>query len=279
MSGTAKPTRKKFRVAVSGSTVDGREIGRDHLYAMAESYNPQVYGARVNVEHILSPYPGSDFSAMGDVIALSAEDITYGPLKGRAALYAEIEPTERMKQLTGEGKKIYSSIEIDPQFAATGKPYLRGLAMTDTPASLGTDRLKFAAQQRAQVQAFNNLPGEPVMFTEAMEVELVELSEQRSDEGKQWFSRVMGIIGKGRKSDSEQFNQVREAVENVAQSHADLLDSFNTLKTQQQQDSRTIQTLTSELAALTQKLATQDNSYSQRPAASGGNSGAQLADF
>jgi hypothetical protein len=28
-----------------------------------------------------------------------------------------------------------------------------GLAMTDTPASLGTERLKFAAQQRASVMA------------------------------------------------------------------------------------------------------------------------------
>jgi hypothetical protein len=43
-----------------------------------------------------------------------------------------------------------------------------GLAMTDTPASLGTERLKFAAQQRASVMAFNNQQGEPPMFTEAL---------------------------------------------------------------------------------------------------------------
>lgn len=54
---------------------------------------------------------------MGDVTALSTEDIAEGPLAGRTALYAEIEPTERMKQLVADGKKIYSSIELHPQFS------------------------------------------------------------------------------------------------------------------------------------------------------------------
>ncbi|MBB7315114.1 GPO family capsid scaffolding protein, partial [Escherichia coli] len=75
-----KPERKKFRVAVSGTTSDGREICGDMLKAAAASYDPSVYGARVNVEHILSPHPDSAFAAMGDVVALSAEDITDGPL-------------------------------------------------------------------------------------------------------------------------------------------------------------------------------------------------------
>lgn len=151
MASAAKPARKKFRVAVSGATVDGREIRPEHLRDAAANYSPDVYGARVNVEHYLSPFPGSDFGAMGDVTALSAEDISEGPLAGRTALYAEIEPSERMKKLTEEGKKIYSSIELHPQFALNGKAYVMGLAMTDTPASLGTERLKFAAQQRQQV--------------------------------------------------------------------------------------------------------------------------------
>jgi hypothetical protein len=48
---------------------------------MAAAYNPEVYGARVNIEHYLSPFPDSVF-AMGDVVALSAEDINEGPLAG-----------------------------------------------------------------------------------------------------------------------------------------------------------------------------------------------------
>jgi hypothetical protein len=85
-----------------------------------------VYGARVNIEHYLSMFPDSDFGAMGDVVALSTEDITEGPLAGRTALYAEIEPSDRMKQMTDKGQKVYSSIELHPQFALNGKPMLSG---------------------------------------------------------------------------------------------------------------------------------------------------------
>jgi hypothetical protein len=76
MANEKKTSRKKFRVAVSGSTVDGREISQVHLREAAENFNPDVYAARVNVEHYLSPCPSSEFSAMGDVTALSTEDIT-----------------------------------------------------------------------------------------------------------------------------------------------------------------------------------------------------------
>ncbi|HBX2474857.1 TPA: GPO family capsid scaffolding protein [Klebsiella pneumoniae] len=277
MAGTAKP-RKKFRVAVSGNTVDGREIQPQHLRDAAANYNLEVYAARVNIEHILSPYPGSDFGAMGDVVALSAEDITEGPLAGRTGLYAEIEPSERMKQMTDKGQKVYSSIELHPQFALNGKAYMMGLAMTDTPASLGTERLKFAAQQRASVMAFNNQQVEAPMITEAIEAEVIELAAQRSDEGKQWFNRVMGILGKGQKTDDQRFSQVHQAVEAVAQSQVDLGEQFSTAEQERQQDKAAIQKLTTDLAALRQQLEGTDGNFSQRPAAGGGDS-AQLADY
>lgn len=277
MAGTAKP-RKKFRVAVSGNTVDGREIQPQHLRDAAANYSPEVYGARVNIEHYLSMFPGSDFGAMGDVVALSTEDITDGPLAGRTALYAEIEPSDRMVQMTNKGQKVYSSIELHPQFALNGKAYVVGLAMTDTPASLGTERLKFAAQQRASVMAFNNQQGEAPMFTEALKAEVIELAAQRSDEGKQWFNRVMGILGKGQKTDDQRFGQVHQAVEAVAQSQVDLGEQFSTAEQERQQDKAAIQKLTTELAALRQQLEGTDGNFSQRPAAGGGDS-AQLADY
>lgn len=278
MAGTAKP-RKKFRVAVSGNTVDGREIQPQHLRDAAANYNLEVYAARVNIEHILSPYPGSDFGAMGDVVALSAEDITEGPLAGRTGLYAEIEPSERMKQMTDKGQKVYSSIELHPQFALNGKAYVVGLAMTDTPASLGTERLKFAAQQRAQVMAFNNQQLEAPLFSDALEAEVIELAAHRSEEGVNWFNRVMGILGKGQKTDDQRFSQLHQVVEAVAQSQADQIDRFRALEQERQQDKTTIQQLTSELNELRGQLQLQPaENYSARPAATG-NSSAQLAEF
>ncbi|ENJ8543990.1 TPA: GPO family capsid scaffolding protein [Raoultella planticola] len=277
MAGTAKP-RKKFRVAVSGNTVDGREIQPQHLRDAAANYSQEVYGARVNIEHYLSPYPGSEFGAMGDVAALSTEDITEGPLAGRTALYAEIEPSDRMVQMTNKGEKIYSSIELHPQFALNGKAYIVGLAMTDTPASLGTERLKFATQQRASVMAFNNQQAEPPMFSEAIEAEVIELAAQRSDEGAKWYSRVMGIISKGQKTDDQRFSQMHQVVEAVAQSQSDQLDRFSTIEQERQQDKAAIEKLATDLAALRQQLEGTDGSYSQRPAAGGG-ANAQLADY
>ncbi|HHB7041911.1 TPA: GPO family capsid scaffolding protein [Klebsiella pneumoniae] len=277
MAGTTKP-RKKFRVAVSGNTVDGREIQPQHLRDAAANYNLEVYAARVNIEHFLSPYPGSDFGAMGDVVALSAEDITEGPLAGRTGLYAEIEPSERMKQMTDKGQKVYSSIELHPQFALNGKAYMMGLAMTDTPASLGTERLKFAAQQRASVMAFNNQQAEAPMITEAIEAEVIELAAQRGDEGRQWFNRVMGILGKGQKTDDQRFTQVHQAVEAVAQSQVDLGEQFSTAEQERQQDKAAIQKLTTDLAALRQQLEGTDGNFSQRQPANGG-ANAQLADY
>ncbi|HFU4157645.1 TPA: GPO family capsid scaffolding protein, partial [Escherichia coli] len=273
-----KTSRKKFRVAVSGSTVDGREISPVHLREAAENFDPDVYAARVNVEHYLSPCPSSEFSAMGDVTALSTEDITEGPLAGRTALYAEIEPTERMKQLVADGKKIYSSIELHPQFSVNGRAYLVGLAMTDTPASLGTERLKFTAQQRQAVMTFNSIQGEAPLISEAIESEIIEMAEQRQEEGTQWFNRVMGIIGRGRKADDASFSRIQEAVEGVATSQADIIDRFNVLETRHQQDSQKITLLTTELAALKEKLRTQDGDPQNRFTATGAASD-QLADF
>lgn len=278
MANEKKTSRKKFRVAVSGSTVDGREISPVHLREAAENFNPDVYAARVNIEHYLSPCPSSEFSAMGDVTALSTEDITEGPLAGRTALYAEIEPTERMKQLVADGKKIYSSIELHPQFSVNGRAYLVGLAMTDTPASLGTERLKFTAQQRQAVMTFNSVQGEAPLISEAIESEIIEMAEQRQEEGTQWFNRVMGIIGRGRKADDASFSRIQEAVEGVATSQADIIDRFNALETRHQQDSQKITSLTTELAALKEKLRTQDGDPQNRFTATGAASD-QLADF
>ncbi|HCQ8457555.1 TPA: GPO family capsid scaffolding protein [Klebsiella pneumoniae] len=277
MAGTTKP-RKKFRVAVSGNTVDGREIQPQHLRDAAANYSQEVYGARVNIEHYLSPYPGSDFGAMGDVAALSTEDITEGPLAGRTALYAEIEPSDRMVQMTNKGEKVYSSIELHPQFALNGKAYIVGLAMTDTPASLGTERLKFATQQRASVMTFNNQQAEPPMFSEAIEAEVIELTAQRSDEGAKWYSRVMGIISKGQKTDDQRFSQMHQVVEAVAQSQSEQIDQFNAAELERQQDKVAIQKLSSDLAALRQQLEGTDGNFSQRQPANGG-ANAQLADY
>ena len=78
---------------------------------------------------------------------------------------------------------LRADIELHPQFSVNGRAYLVGLAMTDTPASLGTERLKFTAQQRQAVMTFNSIQGEAPLISEAIESEIIEMAEQRQEEG------------------------------------------------------------------------------------------------
>ena len=65
------------------------------------------------------------------------------------------------------------------------------------------------------------------MFTAAMESELIELTEQRQEEGTQWFNRVMGIIGRGPAKRMTPVSPVfRKRWKVVATSQADIIDRF-----------------------------------------------------
>ena len=136
---------KRFRIAVEGATTDGRAIPREHIAQMAKNYDPTMYGARIDLEHIKGITPDSPFRRYGDVTALTAEEITDGPLKGKLALYGDIDPTPELVELTKARQKIYTSVEINTKFADTGEAYLIGIAITDDPASLGTEILSFSA--------------------------------------------------------------------------------------------------------------------------------------
>jgi len=142
---------KFFRVAVEGATADGRTIERQQLADMAATYNRDTYAARVNMEHIRGVTADPPFQALGDVTALKTEEVELeigGAKVKKLALFAQLEPTDTLVAINGKRQKLYSSIEINPNFAASGKAYLMGLAVTDSPASLGTEMLQFVAGQR-----------------------------------------------------------------------------------------------------------------------------------
>ncbi|SNS20071.1 Phage capsid scaffolding protein (GPO) serine peptidase [Sphingomonas laterariae] len=154
---------KFFRIAVEGATVDGREITRQWLEEMAASYTPDTYTARINCEHIAGYSPDRPFNAYGSVLSLKTEAVSLkidGKDQPRLGLFAEIEANDQLVEINKAGQKLFTSCEIHPNFAGTGKAYLVGLAVTDSPASLGTEPLKFAAMSR------------PNLFTPAEEIEL-----------------------------------------------------------------------------------------------------------
>ncbi len=195
---------KPFRVAVEGATVDGREIQRDWLTQAAANYDPELYGARMNVEHVKGWAPMSatnPFGAYGDVIALSASVIEDGPLKGKMGLYAEIDPVPELVEMNKKRQKIYTSIEINPSFADTGEAYLVGLAATDDPASLGTEALQFAARRSSNVHS-------------AAHETAIEF-EGESDEPSV-LSFVKGLFARNRATDETRNADMRQAIEEVA---------------------------------------------------------------
>ena len=48
----AKKVSKFFRIGVEGDTCDGRVISAQDIQEMAETFDPRVYGCRINLEHL-----------------------------------------------------------------------------------------------------------------------------------------------------------------------------------------------------------------------------------
>lgn len=148
---------KFFRIAVEGQTAtDGRTISREMINECVETFNPDTYGVRINMEHLRGFSAEPPFNAYGDVVALKAQEDTLkigGKDERRLALYAQLDPTEALVAINKKRQKIYTSIEPQPDFGGTGKFGLVGLAVTDSPASLGTQRLEFSVKKDDPVAA------------------------------------------------------------------------------------------------------------------------------
>ncbi|MBR8405524.1 GPO family capsid scaffolding protein [Burkholderia cenocepacia] len=160
---------KFVRVATEGATTDGRAITRQQIQEMADTYNPATYGARVFLEHIRGVLPDGQFRAYGDIRAAEARTVEDGKL----ALFAQIDPTDDLRAMTKARQKIYSSIEIAPNFADSGKAYLVGLGVTDSPASLGTEILTFSQQHPDHFKTRKLAPEN--LFSVAVEVDAAAL--------------------------------------------------------------------------------------------------------
>lgn len=204
---------KRFRIGVEGATTDGRAIEREWLVQMAANYDPQVYTALINIEHIKSYFPDGTFKRYGYVTALFAEEITEGTLAGKMALYAEIAPTAELVALNKQWQKLFTSMEVNVAFADTGEAYLMGLAATDDPASLGTEMLSFSATAEHNPLA-NRKQHTANLFTAAMET-VIELEEAQNDKPS-LFARVTALLTKKEQTDDARFSDVHKAVALVA---------------------------------------------------------------
>lgn len=235
---------KWFRIAVAGDTTDGREIQPEWIVQMAQNYDPNTYGARINMEHLRSVFPDGVFGAYGDVLALKTEKVTIDG-EEKDALFAQIEPTQSLIDLNQKRQKVYTSIEVDENFANKGSAYLVGLAVTDSPASLGTEMLAFAAG--ASVNPLADKKQRPEnLFTAAVETkfEFEEVKPQQTysagllDKVKKLFTKQEKAEQKSAESFSEQEQAIVEiATETAKQGEvvSDLETKYSTLNTAHEQ--------------------------------------------
>ncbi|RDE04701.1 GPO family capsid scaffolding protein [Sphingomonas aracearum] len=139
---------KFFRAFVEGQTIsDNRTVTAEMIDDIVATFNTESYTPRINVEHISGYSPEPPFNGYGDVTAVKAQTDTItidGKPQQRRALYAQVDANDQLVTLSERNQKPFPSVELTPNYAGTGKFGLIGLAFTDTPASIATQRLNFS---------------------------------------------------------------------------------------------------------------------------------------
>ncbi|EJB0232227.1 GPO family capsid scaffolding protein [Vibrio vulnificus] len=214
-------------VATEGATIDGRVLSAQWLSEMAESYATTEYTAMIWPEHFRFGGFGNNW---GSVEAVKAEKVD-----GKMRLFAKILPNQYLLAANKLGQKLFTSIEIHPDYKGTGKCYLRGLAVTDSPASTGTSRLEFNVQN-----------GKPTVI-ESDSLEELDFSECQPSAFVNALSTLFSFFNNGEQPNEtnqpqseeeepmnqEQFNQVMSAIGTVSTKQGELEEKLNAFSVQQ----------------------------------------------
>ncbi|PHM73704.1 GPO family capsid scaffolding protein [Xenorhabdus kozodoii] len=258
---------KPVRLCVEGATTDGRTVQRQWLTEIAKNYDKSVYGARINMEH----WNYSFMPRFGDVESVYTEEISEGALAGKLALYGVLSPTPELIEMNKKRQKVYTSVEINPNFSDMGGAYLVGLAVTDNPASLGTSMLQFSkGANDAELSERKQDKGN--VFTAAEET-LIEFSDDSDKTDKpSLLDSIKALFTKERKTHDVNLSDVRQSIELCATEQVKTASEVEKLSQHVAEFAAIKQqheALRTELGALKQDLSQQDN-QPQRPHSFGG---------
>jgi len=269
-----KAVSKFVRVATEGPTVDGRAIPAQQIQQMADNYDPSKYQARIWIEHFRGLLVESQFPALGDVMALKAEKGSDGKL----ALFAQLAPNDKFFETNKRDQKVFTSIEIDPDFAGSGEAYMVGLAVTDTPASIGTERLMFRQQDKTN-------KGMNTLLMPAVEGEVLELTKDEDkpviDNGPSLADRVSDLFSSNNGKTNQRLDGIEAGVMAMAKGIDDkfaaLAEGLTNLKATPPKPDETTTTPADDVAALKKQvddmaaqLASEpDPAKAKRPASTG----------
>lgn len=260
------PISKPFSIATEGPTVDGRVISRDWIKQMAEAYSPTIYTAVANLEHYLSSVPDSIFGSYGKVLSLSSREIEIMGEK-KMQLMAVVDASDEIVNMQKKGKKAFASIEVINNFIGKGIAYLGGLAFTDTPASIGTESMKFSVA---------GAQGERYAFGDEIAIEF-ETAEQQPNPGEGLFTKIKALLTGTKKDSESRFSDQSQSIELIAQSQKGLLENYAAIEQQLADLVTTTKATTEAIAkgqeeftALKETLSKTDGNPTRRPLATGG---------
>lgn len=244
-----------LKLATSGPTIDGREITEQEVLEMAESYDMDEYSASIWDNH----YRWYKF---GKVIEVKAEKDG----KGRLCLFGTLQPNNYYMEVNKNGQLEHFSIEIIPNFAGTGKAYLGGLAITDDPASIGTDAAKLYSAHGKKDRKYS----QPIQQSSPL------YDDENAVEDMKFFQRMKLFFSNINHSEEdsmkpEQFNQLMDKVDGVVSQVKELqtqVDSFSNTNsaenTQAETDTTSDTGVTdSEVKALADKFSKLEASHNQ----------------
>ncbi|MFA0057551.1 GPO family capsid scaffolding protein [Vibrio echinoideorum] len=201
----------------AGATIDGRVIEQKIIDEITETYNPEVYTARINADH----YPWSN--KYGSVLSVE---------KKEDKLFAVLKPNSMLLRMAEQGQLLHTSCEFYEKFADTGKAYLTGLALTDEPASLGTTQIQLSANSKDKACVPTNFQITPEQLSQSTEEEasmfhtfkrwlkgegeLEQLSQQQEEDNmsKELEELLKQSIEQG-KENQQQLSQLNEQVEKL----------------------------------------------------------------
>ncbi|KAB7715716.1 capsid protein [Plesiomonas shigelloides] len=202
-------------IATSGKTIDGRVIEPIWLKDAAKCYSRDEHTAMIWPFHAGASYRAFSLN-FGEVDELKIENDG-----DTVKLLARLIPNQFLIEANRANQKLFTSIEIGEDYLGTGKYFLAGLAVTDTPASIGTTRLQFSQTEKSGL--WGNV--EPLTFS------CVDNDEQAK---KGFFARLFSY---NTQSDNlsetemkeEQFKQVMSTITKISERMEDVEKRFSAL--------------------------------------------------
>ncbi len=272
---------KPICILKAGPTVDGRHIEQKIIDDIADTYNPKLYNARINEDH------WQYGQKLGDVLSVE---------KRSDELWAVIKPNSRLLSNIERDQLLHTSCEFRPDFANTGKAYLLGLAMTDSPASLGTTQVHLSAknekckgQESLSSGATVNLemlsgqsrvePDEKTLLSKLVGLlsgnQTVSLSTQKSEEEEVEMSKeleaLLTKITEQNETNTTALSSLADAVTKLSVSKEETPSPDE----EEQPDamaelSKTVETLSTQVTELTTKLSSMTDEEQRALAGEGG---------